>query len=396
MDTNTTWFSREDITIFTPIKVYNLHGLVLPHAGTKYSGRILSHTLRYRPKKKFDNIVIFYLPATEFPDVGKEYHEYVVPQQSLELIYPDINYVGYNMLSSENPSLEKFNLKNTLFVVSADFSHFLPFTEAIEKENCGTKSLMFRKYNTKCSDVVDHKDTFEFFFKRFPKLVLDWVGRTRSPGEKGVGYLSFLIRSQIKLEKIKQKPDGFFVTAYDQKMNSRECLGDLEGWSKEREKNKVREVLEKAQKTSRLTGGRGLNVPVKYYQVTYLFKQKTKKFIRGWHSILAEAFYLSDVFLENTFEDGRWIGNEIEWTTTSHEFDLEETFKKLHSKRLGISGYSEENRNNNNFKTDYTLFTSENVFRKAKKDELEPNHVNLNIKHSKKRQSKRDKKTKRK
>ena len=58
---DTTWFSEDDIEIFKPIKVYNLHGLVLPHAGTKYSGKILSHTLRYRPKKKFDNIVIFSL-----------------------------------------------------------------------------------------------------------------------------------------------------------------------------------------------------------------------------------------------------------------------------------------------------------------------------------------------
>ena len=394
MNTNITWFSKDDIKIFKPINVYNLHGVVLPHAGTKFSGEILSHTLRYRPKKSFENIVIFYLPASELPDVGNEYHEYVVPQQTMKLIFPDVNYVGYNMLSSQNPSLEDYNLKNTFFVISADFSHFLPFSEAIEKENCGTKSLMFRTYNTDCSNVVDHKKTFKFFFKKFPKLVLDWVGRTRSPGEKGVGYLSFLIRSPIKLSKLKNKPDGFFVTAYDKKMVSRECLGDLEGWSKEREQTKVREVLDKAQKTSRLTGGRGLNVPVKYYQVTYLFKQKTKQFIRGWHSILGEAFYLSDVFLENTFEDGRWIGDEQEWNTTSYTFDLGETFKKLHSKRLGLSGGSESN----NLQKDYTLFTSENVFRKAKKGELSSNEevssIKLTTKHSKKRLPKKAKKTK--
>ena len=397
---DTTWFSEDDIEIFKPIKVYNLHGLVLPHAGTKYSGKILSHTLRYRPKKKFDNIVIFYLPASELPDVGEEYHEYVVPQQTMKLIFPDANFVGYNMLASEaqNPSIEEYNLKNTFFVISADFSHFLPFSEAIEKENCGTKSLMFRKYNTKCSDVVDHKNTFEFFFNRFPKLVLDWVGRTRSPGEKGVGYLSFLIRSPIKLNKIKRKPDGFFVTAYDEKMISRECLGDLEGWSEEREQSKISEVLDKAQKTSRLTGGIGLEVPVNYYQVTYLFKKKTKKFIRGWHSILAEAFYLSDVFLENTFEDGRWIGDDQEWTTTSHDFDLSETFKKLHSKRLGlgigISGNSKED--HANLKRNYTLFTSENVFREAKRGEPISISINLKTKRSKKRKSKKGKNTKKK
>ena len=399
---NTTWFSEDDIEIFKPTKVYNLHGMVLPHAGTKYSGKILSHTLRYRPKKKFDNIVIFYLPASELPDVGKEYHEYVVPQKTLELIYPDVNYVGYNMLSSknENPSIEKYNLKNTFFVISADFSHFLSFGEAIEKENCATKSLMFRNYNTECANVVDHKNTFKFFFETYPKLVLDWVGRTRSPGEKGVGYLSFLIRSPIKLEKLKKKPDGFFVTAYDEKMISRECLGDLEGWSKERENNKVLEVLDKAQKTSRLTGGIGLEVPVKYYQVTYLFKKKTKKFIRGWHSILAEAFYLSDVFLENTFEDGRWIGDDQEWTKTSDEFDLGETFKKLHKKRLGLGiGISINSKEDESeLQRDYTLFTSENVFRIAKKPLGLSKPEGLNKKMSKKGKTNfiKNRKTKRK
>jgi hypothetical protein len=181
-------------------------------------------------------------------------------------------------------------------------------------------------------------------------------------------------------------------------MISRECLGDLEGWSEEREHNKVMEVLEKAQKTSRLTGGQGLEVPVKYYQVTYLFKLKTKKFIRGWHSILAEAFYLSDVFLENTFEDGRWIGDEQEWTTSSHEFDLGDTFKKLHSKRIGLSGYSDNlEGNRNDLQKNYTLFTSENVFRKAKKEELTPTttptNFNINTRRSKKKNPKKAKKT---
>ena len=178
------WFSESDIQKLKQIEVYNLHGMVLPHAGTSYSGGILSHTLRYKPKKIFQNIVIFYLPASKSPDVGKEYHEYVVPKQSLEIFYPDKNFVGYNMLSKKKPSLKEYNLKNTFFVISADFSHFLPFEEAIEKENCATKSLMFRKYNTNCVDVVDDKRTFTLFFKKYSKLVLDWIGRTRSPGEK--------------------------------------------------------------------------------------------------------------------------------------------------------------------------------------------------------------------
>lgn len=356
------WFSKDDIKKLTPITVYNLHGIVLPHAGTSYSGDIISHTLRYRPKKKFENIVIFYLPASDAPDVKDEYHEYVVPSRCLKLFYPDKNYIGYNMLSNENPSIQEFNLQNTLFIISADFSHFLQFDEAIEKENCAAKSLMFRNYKTVCSDVVDHKKTFKFFFNKFPKLVLDWVGRTRSPGEKGVGYLSFLIRSKINFKR--KIPDGFFVTAYDTKMRGRECLGEFDTWNKEIEQEKVNEVLAKARTSSRLTSGKHLDTPVKYYQITYLFKQETKDFIRGWHSIKGEAFYLSDVFLENTFEDGQWIKNQVEWRQNDNNFDLTETFNMLHSKKLGVS--AKNSKANINTVKKYTLYTSEKVFKRDK------------------------------
>ena len=55
--------------------------------------------------------------------------------------------------------------------------------------------------------------------------------------------------------------------------------------------------------------GVGLDVPIKYYSVTYLFKEKTKTFLRGWHSIMKDAFYLSNVFLEHTYDNGMWIKN---------------------------------------------------------------------------------------
>ena len=65
-------------------------------------------------------------------------------------------------------------------------------------------------------------------------FVLQWVGRTRSPGHKGVGYLSYLIRDN-KFED----PSGIFVTVYDKNMNSKECLGewfDKKKWTKHIEK----------------------------------------------------------------------------------------------------------------------------------------------------------------
>ena len=62
------WFDKKDLTIKPIIKVDNLHGYVLPHAGTSYTGEIISHTLRFRPTKKIKRVIILYYPSTETPD----------------------------------------------------------------------------------------------------------------------------------------------------------------------------------------------------------------------------------------------------------------------------------------------------------------------------------------
>ena len=121
------WFKKDDILQyeFKPIVLENLHGYVLPHAGTAHTGHILAHTLRFRPKKEFNTILIIYLPAHKTPNVGKEYHEYHVPSSALKLYYPDKEYIGFNVLTDNRDMLNKIDLQNTLVVVSADFSHFL-------------------------------------------------------------------------------------------------------------------------------------------------------------------------------------------------------------------------------------------------------------------------------
>ena len=55
------WFSEKDIKQYQlPEKlIKGLHGYVLPHAGTTYTGNILAHTLRFKPIKKFKNTIIF-------------------------------------------------------------------------------------------------------------------------------------------------------------------------------------------------------------------------------------------------------------------------------------------------------------------------------------------------
>ena len=83
------WFNQNHIFLYPEIKLENLHGYVLPHAGTEYTGHILSHTLRFRPVKNFKYILIIYLPSQDQPNVGQYYHEYYVPFKTLEMIYPN-------------------------------------------------------------------------------------------------------------------------------------------------------------------------------------------------------------------------------------------------------------------------------------------------------------------
>lgn len=401
------WFNEKHLQTNTQIKINDLYGYVLPHAGTSHTGHIISHTLRFIPNRKISKIIILYYPSSSTPNItinkdnietNKDdtntettlsyFHEYYVPWKSLSYFFNDntINYEGINIntlidkntLNGKNILINKkkfitlknsLNLEHTLLVVSADFSHFLPFDEAIELENKAAHSLLFRKLKSSpYIDIVDDVKTFKLLYKLLPnKYQLQWIGRTRSSGERGVGYLSFLIREKLNISQpvkninhIKnntqlsdntkkkylneyQLPDGIFITAYDENMNTRECLGQWfdnqyknKSWNTFIEDNLVKKVIRLAKTTSRLTGGQYIDIPVSFYTITYLYKDTKHKFIRGWHGILYNAFYLSDVFLENTFNNGSWIKNSDTKWQSGHNFDLTDTFTKLNSK-AGIS-----------------------------------------------------------
>ena len=365
------WFNKTDLTFKPIIKIDDLHGYVLPHAGTTYTGEIISHTLRFRPTKPINKIIILYYPAEDIPDINIEnisyYHEYYVPWKSIEYILNDntILYEGYNIkdfytnTNNTNNILQSvkksFNLDDTLIVVSADFSHFLSFDDAIDLENKAAHSLMFRELNNSpYINIVDDVKTFKLFYKIIPfKLQLQWIGRTRSSGKKGVGYLSFLLRDKT----INKLPDGIFVTAFDKTMNSRECLGqwfNTHHWTQEIEKELVNKVLYLSQTTSRLTGGNYLDIPVSNYTVTYLYKDTKNNFIRGWHGILHNAFYLSDVFLENTYNNGTWIKNNDNQWQLGNKFKLSETFQKLNIKAGINNKKTKKNRYKNTYKDTIT------------------------------------------
>lgn len=342
------WFNKSHIKKHKPVLVDDLHGYVLPHAGTTHSGHILSHTMRYLPTKKFRYILIIYLPSSNKPNVGNDYHEYFVPYNTLKMFFPenqDYVYIGYNVLEPK-PKIHHLNKNNCIYVVSADFSHYLPMQKAIEAENNAAHALMHKVFDLDSLKIVDDIRSFKVMYQLLSSVQLHWVGRTRSMGKKGVGYLSFLIRDKPNL-KINPIPDGFFVTAYDANMNQRECLGNVNKWNTRLETSLKNTVIKKAKTTSRLTNGKDLDVPVTHYTITYLYKDPSKQFIRGHHAILKDALYLPDVFLENTYDNGTWInGRDKEWPQSKH-FSLNPTFSKLQAK-AGIQ----------NTNPKYQLFTS--------------------------------------
>jgi len=308
------WFSDKDIILHNTIKVPDLHGYVLPHAGTQYSGGIISHTLRFRPTRKITTIIILYYPSGS-QDIEGYYHEYYVPWKSLEKVFGDIKYIGHNI----NESMQYTIGPNTLIVVSANFSHFLPFSEAIELENRAAHSIMFRQVQNDLRAVDDMK-TFRKLYNTIPtNWMLQWIGRTRSPGKKGVGYLSFLIR-----ETPKTVGDGLFITSYTDNMKPHECLGEWK-WSHQIEQDLLHNVMQKG--IGRLSNEYGTP---HFYTITYLYKEN-RPFIRGWHGIQHNAFYLPEVFLENTFENGKWITTNQEWPPVN-KFDLRNTIRRLNVK----------------------------------------------------------------
>jgi hypothetical protein len=140
-------------------------------------------------------------------------------------------------------------------------------------------------------------------------------------------------------------------------MVSHECLGEWFDKSRSFTFDIQSKLIEKVYlsgfNNSRLTNGSYKHAKLTYFTVTYLYKElSSTQFIRGWHGVRHDAFYLPDVFLENTFENGAWITpNTREWVTSKKnvKFNITETLKKLNSK----AGNYNTNTNNN-----YTLYKS--------------------------------------
>lgn len=318
-----------------PIVVDELYGYVLPHASTAFTGHIFSHTLRFKPKASFDKVVILYYPSSKVEDVvvdgTKYFHEYYVPMRCLETAFEKwgnkVAVIDVNV-AKKIPSLE--NLKRCLVVVSADFSHGAPLRNAVDAETIAARALMFKNLDPRFMDAaVDDPRTFKVLFRLFPQFNLQWVGRTRSPGVNGVGYLSFLLVQQFKARPGMR---GMFVTCYDENMVARECLGEVGEYSQQGENELVGKVLKLGKTTSRLTGGKNLAPKIKYATIYYLYPSEIGEFLRGWHTVEGNAIFLADVFLEQTFENGKWIEESDTTWPVRKLFRMDETVEKLNTK----------------------------------------------------------------
>ena len=58
-----------------------------------------------------NNILIIYLPSNLKPNIGKYYHEYYVPFKTLEMIYPDKKFIGYNILQKPPSNISDLKWK---------------------------------------------------------------------------------------------------------------------------------------------------------------------------------------------------------------------------------------------------------------------------------------------
>ena len=106
------WFNKNHLYKHKKIYINDLNGYILPHAGTKYTGKMLSHTLRFRPKKTFSKFLIIYYPANNKPNVktkkNKYYHEYYVILKTLQFFFPKKEIYGFNASMDNKPI---FNVK---------------------------------------------------------------------------------------------------------------------------------------------------------------------------------------------------------------------------------------------------------------------------------------------
>lgn len=161
------WYPNDKEELKKSIKSYlskankiKVHGLIVPHAGYIYSGKIAGKAYSYLQNKKFKNILVFgpshyaifygiaSLEKIKTPlgnlnipknDLRKLEYEHSVDNQIPFLQYLHINnvlpvVVGDITHDNSKDIVKQFNKKDTLYIFSTDLSHFLPYKECIKED----------------------------------------------------------------------------------------------------------------------------------------------------------------------------------------------------------------------------------------------------------------------
>lgn len=342
------WFNDNDITNNNIKEVNGLLGYVLPHAGTAHTGNILSHTLRFiNPTwltKEVLNIFIAYYPSSRQPNIQEQYyHELFVVKEALNTYWNrrniNLNIISWNVRDEYIPTFSNIDM----YVISADFSHYLQLQSALKYENHAAKAIELNLLNDKSMSIVDDKITFQEMSKINPDIIYNWIGRSRSKGIKGVGYLSFLLLDKKEIMNSISNLNnfsGFFVTGYDDELYSRECLGSFNNITVDSIKDMIKDVKTKGETYSRLIPSRA-GIEVTHFTITFLKRTQDTEFIRGYHGIKKGSYYLRTVMLENTYENGKWIRrDDLDWINLDNKtsYDMTETINQLINKFQYYSG----------------------------------------------------------
>ena len=138
-----------------------LHGLIVPHAGYEFSGAIAGKAYSLLKGKEFDKVIILgpshykgfkgikALKEITTPlgkiKVSKNDYEKLDYEHSVQNQIPFIQkllpnaeilplVVGQINLEEAEEYAKKLISKNSLFVISTDLSHFLPYKQAVQKD----------------------------------------------------------------------------------------------------------------------------------------------------------------------------------------------------------------------------------------------------------------------
>lgn len=168
------WYPSNKEELKKTIKSYllkptnkKINGLIVPHAGYVYSGKIAGKAYSLIQNNKYKNVIIFgpshyagyyglaSLESIKTPlgnieiennDLRKLKYEHSIENQIPFLQYLGIKkilpiVVGDITIDQAKTFVKQYNKKDTLYIFSTDLSHFLPYKESMKKDNETIKAI---------------------------------------------------------------------------------------------------------------------------------------------------------------------------------------------------------------------------------------------------------------